>query len=234
MEKVFKEISRRCNKDNHTEFINDYLMKMEIDPKLKREAENYFGSTGISNTKQLLKFIAYIELLSINNNRWLLEYLEGIYERKDRNFHNMPLDVEEYLNKFARYYGDECFQSKCLKNKKNLKLYRGISFESHKEIKKWYYDEVIKIDDRSVILKSNKYTSWSSNEDDTIEFSENTFGLVYSYTFSPKEYNKFWNLILLNEDECEFILIPGLLKCKIETIYKDSEVVESFEAWDKN
>jgi hypothetical protein len=231
MKKVFNEISRRCNKDDHAEFINDYILK--LDQKLKKKAENYLGSTGVSNTKQLLKFIAFIELLKINNARWLLDYLEGIYEKKDRNFHNMPLDVEEYLNKFARYYGDDCFHSKCLKNQKNLKLYRGISFDNHKEIKEWYYDEVIKIDDRSVILKSNKYTSWSSNEDHTIEFSENTFGLVYSYTFTPKEYNKFWNLSLLNEDECEFMLIPGLLKCKIETIYKDEEVVDSFDAWDK-
>jgi hypothetical protein len=231
MNKVFKDISRRCDKEDHAEFINDYILK--LDPRLKREAENYLDSTGVSNTKQLLKFIAFMELLRIENNRWLLEYLEGLYEKKDRNFHNMPLEVEEYLNKFARYYGDECFNSKCFKNQKNLKLYRGISFDSHKEIRKWYDDEVVKIDDRSVILKTNKYTSWSSSEDVSLEFTENKFGIIYSYTFTPKEYNKFWNLSLLNEDECEFILIPGLLKCKIESIYKDSEVVDSFDAWDK-
>ena len=118
MKKVFNEISRRCNEDDHAEFINDYILK--LDPKLKKKAENYLEETGILNTKQLLKFIAFMELLRIENNRWLLEYLEGTYERKDRNFHNMPLDVEEYLNKFARYYGEECFNSKCFKNQKNL------------------------------------------------------------------------------------------------------------------
>jgi hypothetical protein len=238
MKKVFKEISRRCNEDDHTEFINDYILK--LDPKLKREAENYMGNTwkhlgetGMSNTKQLLKFIAYIELLRIENNRWLLDYLEGIYERKDLNFHNMPLDVEEYLNKFARYYGDDCFQSKCFKNQKNLKLYRGISFDSYKEIREWYDDEVIRIDDDSVILNTNKYTSWSTSEDVSLEFTENKYGILYSYIFSPEEYSKFWNLSLLNEDECEFILIPGLLQCKIESILKDAEEVDSFDAWDK-
>jgi hypothetical protein len=229
MNKIFKDIL--CDKDTHIEFINDYILK--LDPKLKKDAYYYLNTEKVSNTKGLLKFIAFIELLRIKNNRWLFDYLEGEYEKKDRNYHNMPMDVEEYLNKFARYYGDECFKSKCFTNVKHLKLYRGISFDSHKEIKEWYNDEVIKIDDKSILLKTNKYTSWSSSEDEAIGFSENTFGILYSYTFSPKEYNKFWNLSLLNENECEFILVPGLLKCKIETIIKDSEVVDSFEEWDK-
>jgi hypothetical protein len=78
------------------------------------------GSTGVSNTKQLLKFIAFIELLSIKNNRWLLEYLEGLYEKKDRNFHNMPLDVEEYL------------QDTMETRRARVNVYIGVSFESYK------------------------------------------------------------------------------------------------------
>jgi hypothetical protein len=67
----------------------------------------------------------------------------------------------------------------------------------------------------------------------SLEFTENKYGILYSYIFSPEEYSKFWNLSLLNEDECEFILIPGLLQCKIESILKDAEEVDSFDAWDK-
>jgi hypothetical protein len=225
MIKVFRELSKNCVKKKNTEIINNYIRTAEW-------GESTWNETG--NVKELLSFIAYNELLQTENNRWLFDYLEGNYRIRDRRFHNMPLDVEEYLNNFARFYGDECYKSICFHPGVNLKLYRALSFDSHKEIREWYNDEVIKIDDRSIELKTNKYTSWSSNHDDTLEFTEDNFAVIFSCTFYPKEYNKFWNLSLLNEYECEFLVRPGIIKGKIESIYKDEDVVSSFNDWAKN
>jgi hypothetical protein len=255
IDKVFKDLVTRCNIENHKEIIEDYISKFEpahipinlgsdiISKKLLEKRKEFlnpvkrFKLNPIVNRDIflfILRYIATIELYSTENHMWLIDYISGSYDIKNRYFHNMPLDIEEYLNKYARYYGNECFETSCIKrNVKSLTLYRGMSFDTYEKLRFWLIDEVVRLDDNNIVLNINKYTSWTSDINITQMFSRNTFGVVFSYKFTPSEYKNIWNTSFLNEDECEFFVKPGTLKCKVEDIYKDSSLVDSFSEWDK-
>jgi hypothetical protein len=191
--------------------------KGKIQPYLENYDDRIIRSKKIPTTFEILKFIANTENARLKNKNWLLDYIDGNYNMNDR--YNIPLDVQEYLNKYGMYHGNECFKTE-FKLTKNLTLYRGMSFHTYKELTNWSNDEIMNMDEDFIGLKTNKYTSWTS-EDEMDDFSINTFGIVFSCTFIPSEYDKFWNLIYLNEYECEFLMKPGTFQCKVEDIIKD-------------
>jgi hypothetical protein len=226
IEQVFKEIVVGCNFDKYSDVIHNYISKIG--------QEKLFYVYGDKKKELILRLISQVELDNINNSKWLTQYIKGKYTLKDRYYHNMPLDVEHYLNKYARYYGNKCFDTECItKNSENLTLYRGMSFPTYESLRQWFNNEVVKIDDNNIVLKTNKYTSWTSKINSTEGFSSGIFGIVYSYIFTPLEYNKFWNLNRLNITECEFFVKPDTYKCKVQVIYKDNLPVTSFSYWDK-
>jgi hypothetical protein len=137
---------------------------------------------------------------------WLLKYINGGYQPEHRLMYNVPPKLEQ----------------KCKRSKEPVILYRGIMPNVS-----WARDEVNYIDvkNNTIILKTNKLTSWTSDEDIAVKFGY----LILTRQFQPSEIlcDLSDNLSILQK---EFLVYPGTYKCEVkynmldETLYKEASI----------
>lgn len=139
-------------------------------------------------------------------NPWLLSYIDGGYKPENRLMYNIPAELEQ----------------KCKRAKERVTLYRGIRPNIS-----WVADEVNYIDvkNNTIILKTNKLTSWTSDEDVAFKFGY----LILTRQFQPSEIicDLSDNLSIIQK---EFLVYPGTYKCEVkynmldETLYKEGSI----------
>jgi hypothetical protein len=146
-----------------------------------------------------------VEMSKYNEKPWLMRYISGHYTPEDRLMYNVPPYLEQ----------------KCKRPKEPVTLYRGI-----RPNLSWTSNEVNYIDvkNNTIILKTNKLSSWTSDEEVALKFG----WLILCKQFQPSEI-----LCDLSQDlsieQKEFLVYPGTYKCYVkynmlDELYKEGSI----------
>lgn len=141
---------------------------------------------------------------------WLESYIDGDYDGDtDKDPDNIPPAVQQYC--------DEQKGSKPIPT-----LYRGLSFQNFRTMKKWISHEVKDYNKHTKVihLRTSFITSWSTELQVALDFAHRhvnhpgSLNLVLALT-PVDEKNIFCDLTNMNKHESEVILKAGAYRCTI-------------------
>lgn len=147
---------------------------------------------------------------NLKAEKWILKYVDGSYETKDKKLHNIPTNVDRLLKKsISIRKKDKIEMITQLKEVRktpeldpsilkqvdtviaSLKepydtVYRGLYFSNQDKFNKWLQNEVSDFNENKeeISLKTKTITSWSDNSDISQIFANNN---ILAKTKSPNQ-----------------------------------------------